>query len=70
MIDQSHIGLLTITEAAEVAGVAPATIRQWVRRYSLPTVTGLDGRTLVSERAVLDCEHDRRVETRGRKRAS
>lgn len=70
MIDQSHIGLLTIPEAAEVAGVAPGTVRSWASRYGLPTVTSIEGRTLVSERALLDCEHARRAETRGRRRAS
>lgn len=69
-LDPTHIGLLTFDEAAEIAGVRPGTIRQWVARYSLPTVTGVDGRTLISERAVLDCERDRRRETRGRRRAS
>lgn len=68
MIDQSHIGLLTIAEAAQVAEVAPGTIRSWIHRHGLPTVTGIGGLTLVSEKAVLDCERDRRRAGRGRPR--
>lgn len=68
MIDQTHIGLLTIAEAAEVAEVAPGTIRSWISRHGLPKVTGLGGQVLVSEKAVLDCERDRRNAGRGRPR--
>lgn len=68
MIDQSHIGLLTIAEAAQVAEVRPGTIRSWISRHGLPTVTGIGGLVLVSEKAVLDCERDRRNAGRGRPR--
>lgn len=59
------IGLLTSAEAAEAAGVTPATIRSWVRRYSL-TQTVVDGVTYLAEREVLDCERDRRRSGRRR----
>lgn len=68
MIDESHIGLLTIPEAAELAGVAPSTMRCWIHRYGIPNVKSVQGLVLVSERAVLDCERVRRHAGRGRKR--
>lgn len=70
MIGPTDIGLLTIAEAADVAGVAPSTMRCWITRYDLPTVKGVDGLVLISERAVLDCERVRRHARRGRRRAS
>lgn len=68
MIDEHAIGLLTIPEAAEVAGVAASTLRCWIHRYGIPTVKSLGGVTLVPERAVLDCERVRRHAGRGRRR--
>lgn len=70
MIDRSHIGLLTVREAAELAGVSRSTIVSWIGRYRLPITEGPRGVTLVSERAVLECERDRRREPRGRKRGA
>ena len=59
------LGLLTYAEAAQVAGVDAATIRQWVRRYDLRTVR-FGGRLHLLEREVLDCERDRRRSRRRR----
>ncbi len=69
-IDRSAIALLTIPEAAHVAGVAPSTLRCWISRYGIPTLAGPDGRTLVAERDVLDCERVRRHAGRGRRRTA
>ncbi len=69
-VTEHDLALLTIEEAAAVADVAPGTVRSWISRYGLETVTALDGRTLISERALLDCEYERRHAGRGRRRAS
>jgi hypothetical protein len=69
VIDQSAIALLTIPEAAEVAEVAPSTMRCWITRYGIPTVN-LDGLVLVTERDVLECERVRRHAGRGRRRTA
>jgi len=66
---EHDIGLLTVDEAADVAGVRPGTIRSWISRHDLPTVRNWSGRVLISELAVLDCEMARRQATRGRRRA-
>jgi predicted transcriptional regulator of viral defense system len=65
-----HLGLLTVDEAAATAGVAPATIRCWLRRYPDRIRTERDrrGRLLLSEADILDVEHDTRATRRGRPR--
>ena len=70
MITDNDIGLMTIAEAAEVAGVRASTVRSWISRYRLPTVPSMAGGVLVSERAVLDCEQARRRQPRGRRRVA
>ncbi len=67
MISADSIGLLTVGEAAAIAGIRERTLRVWIVRYQLPTLRLGDGRVLVSERAFLACERSRRCETRGRK---
>jgi excisionase family DNA binding protein len=51
--------LLTYAEAAALAAVDASTVRQWVSRQQLPALL-VDGRKLVPERLLLDCERDRR----------
>lgn len=41
-----HLGLLTVQEAADTAGVAPATIRVWIHRAAHGKLRGDDGRNL------------------------
>jgi hypothetical protein len=65
---EHDLALLTIDEAAAVAEVAPGTIRAWITRYALPVIRTRDGRTLISEAAVIECEHARRTAGVGRKR--
>ncbi|MEU2433644.1 helix-turn-helix domain-containing protein [Streptomyces sp. NPDC007861] len=52
--------LLTTAEAAEVAQVSPACIRQWVRRGYLRPVARYGKRNLYREDHVLRAERDRR----------
>ena len=59
------MGLLTLTEAAEIAGFPVATIRVWITRYRLPT-TRILGQVMVSEMAFYDCERARRNTPQGR----
>lgn len=59
------MGLLTLTEAAEIAGFPVATIRVWITRYNLPT-TRILGQVMVSEMAFYDCERARRNTPQGR----
>ena len=61
------LGLLTLTEAAEIAGFPVATIRVWITRYQLPT-TRILGQVMVSELAFYDCERARRNTPEGRAR--
>ena len=63
------MGLLTLTEAAEIAGFPVATIRVWITRYQLPT-TRILGQVMVSEMAFYDCERARRNTPQGRSRRS
>ena len=53
------LGLLTLTEAAQIAGFPVATIRVWIVRHKLPTTRVL-GQVMVSEMAFYDCEKARR----------
>ena len=66
-LEPTDLGLLTVREAAALARVEPATIRTWIHRYQLPTTTVL-GEVMVTEKALLDCERDRRRARRGRPR--
>lgn len=67
-----HIGLLTVTEAATVAGVKPSTVRSWLHRYGHRIHVERDhaGRLLLAEADVLDVEHDTRATRRGRPRTA
>lgn len=62
--DQS---LFTIGEAAHVAGVAPATVRWWIRDGRLARHVHA-GVVHVTERQLLDVEHATRASGRGRPR--
>jgi len=53
------LGLLTLTEASEIAGFPVATIRVWICRYQLAT-TSILGEVMLSELAFYDCEKARR----------
>lgn len=66
------VALLTIDEAAQAAGVAPATIRTWLSRYSDRIRTSRDnlGRLVVSETDLLEVEHATRTTRRGRPRTT
>ena len=59
------IGLLTLAEAAQIAGFPVATIRVWITRHKLPT-TRILGEVMVSELAFYDCEKARRDTPEGR----
>ena len=61
------IGLLTLAEAAQIAGFPVATMRVWITRYHLPT-TRVQGQVMVSELAFYDCEKARRNTPQGRAR--
>jgi len=59
------IGLLTLPEAAKIAEVSPVTVRVWIGRYKLPTVR-VQGRVMISEMVLYDCERARRNTPQGR----
>lgn len=61
------MGLLTLTEAAEIAGFPVATIRVWITRYNLAS-TRILGQVMVSELEFYDCERARRNTPEGRAR--
>lgn len=66
-----QLGLLTVQEAADTAGVAPATVRSWLHRYRdrIRTERDVRGQLLLAESDVLDVEHDTRATRRGRPRS-
>ncbi|WP_327591660.1 helix-turn-helix domain-containing protein [Streptomyces chartreusis] len=53
--------LLTTAEAAELAGVTPACIRQWARRRYLRPVAQYGALNLYREDQVLEVERARRL---------
>ena len=61
------LGLLTLAEAAQIAGFPVATIRVWIVRHKLPS-TRILGQVMVSELAFYDCEKARRDTPQGRAR--
>lgn len=67
-----HLGLLTVNEAAQAAGVAPATVRSWLVRYASEIRTTRDhrGRLLLAEADLLEVEHATRTTRRGRPRTA
>jgi len=65
----NDLGLVTVAEAADIAGVAPRTVRTWMRRYRIEPVWQGE-LMLLSERAVLEVESATRREPRGRPRDS
>lgn len=67
-VTQADLGLITITEAATIAGVARTTIYTWITRHGLRTHRHPDGTLLVSEAHLWAIEHARRAQTRGRPR--
>lgn len=71
-MNTSCVALLTVGEAAQAVGVAPATIRSWLTRYPdrIRTARTVDGRTLIAEADLLDVEHATRTTRRGRPRAA
>lgn len=69
MLTSDHLGLLTISEAAEQALVAPATVRWWIRVGRLDRHEHL-GRVVVSEAQLLEVELSTRASGRGRPRRS
>ena len=58
-LSSRDLGLLTLAEAAEIAGFPVATIRVWIVRYQLAS-TRILGEVMVSELAFYDCERARR----------
>ena len=82
-VTPDDLGLLTVNEAAHVAGVSPATVRVWIHRAGKGTLTDEHGRPLrlrtqrsprgrllVAEADLLDVEEATRVKaaTRGGRR--
>lgn len=64
-LSHHDLGLLTLTEASQIAGFSVSTIRVWITRYKLPTTRVL-GQVMVSELAFYDCEKGRRDTPQGR----
>lgn len=54
-LTSDDLALLTVPEAARVAGVKEKTIWNWIDRYGL-TRHRIHGRIYLSEREILDCE--------------
>lgn len=71
-MNSDALSLLTVSEAADAAGVAPATVRSWLARYPerIRTARDLRGRLLLAETDVLDVEHATRTTRRGRPRTA
>ena len=63
------LGLLTLSEAAQIAGFPVATIRVWITRYNLAS-TRILGEVMISEMEFYDCERARRNTPQGRCRRS
>lgn len=55
--------ILTMIEAAELVGVSPLTIRQWVARGHLKPLVPNAKPLLFRESDVLDCSYARRPKT-------
>jgi len=53
------LGLLTLNEAAQIAGFPVATIRVWITRHKLAS-TRILGEVMISELEFYDCEKARR----------
>lgn len=68
-LSSRDLGLLTLAEAAEIAGFPVATIRMWICRYKLATTRAL-GQVMLSELEFYDCEKARRDTPQGRARRS
>jgi len=66
-LTETDLSLLTVQEAAELVGVAPGTIHQWIARYGLTWHPSGGGQRFLSERDVLECDRARR--RRGKQRA-
>lgn len=66
-LSSRDLGLLTLTEAAEIAGFPVSTIRVWICRYRLATTRAL-GEVMISEMEFYDCERARRDTPQGRAR--
>lgn len=64
------MSLLTVSEAAAVAGVSVATVRSWLHRYPdrLRTDRTVTGMILIAEADLLEVEHSTRTTGRGRPR--
>lgn len=68
-LSSRDLGLLTLAEAAEIAGFPVATIRVWITRYKLASTRAL-GQVMISEMEFYDCERARRDTPQGRARRS
>ena len=64
-LSSRDLGLLTLAEAAQIAGFPVATIRVWIYRYQLATTRVL-GEVMISEMEFYDCERARRDTPEGR----
>lgn len=62
-----ELRLLTVAEAAQLVRVPAVTIRAWIRSGAVASVKH-DGRRLVGEQSVLDCELAMRRSPMGRPR--
>jgi hypothetical protein len=65
IVTDEHGDWVTVAEAAHHYRIQPATVRQWVHRYRIPTVK-LDGRLLLDDLALAACDKARRDTRKGR----